>query len=216
MKRVFSLWAVFAAVTLLGALSAAGQDKYLMPAFGKGMVYFRGQPPATGMLNIYAEDHSLRFLDKDGKELSAINPDNIIKVTIDTVSFLRCQDLFYRLFPIKADVGVALLKTVSTQRNAKQGAFGTTSQTAAVKETSSFYADGVQYNLDGASDRPYTISEALYIYKGDQVYPLGKRGLRKVFPDAKEQIDAYFRQGGTVPDSVPGALELLERFVNVE
>ena len=201
---------------LLAAATAAAQDikqdKYLMPSFAEGTVYFRGQMPARGQLNISAEDHSLRFLDKDGKELEATNPENIIMVQIDTVSFQRYHSYFYRRYPFKADMGVAVLKIAVIQRDVKQGAYGMTSQTTAIRETSTFFADGVQYQLDTDKDKPYKVSETVFLYKGDQVYPLNKRGLKKLFPEAKDKIDAWFKAGNTVPEDVPGALTLLETF----
>lgn len=197
---------------LLMSVTAAAQDRYLMPSFAEGTVYFRGQVPARGQLNISAEDHGLRFLDKDGTELEASNPENIILVQIDTVSFLRYQGYFYRRYPFKADMGVALLKTVSVQRDVKQGAYGMASQTTAVRETSTFYADGVQYHLDTDKDKPLRISETVFLYKGGQVYPLNKRGLKKLFPEAKDRIEAWFKAGNALPEDVQGALTLLETF----
>lgn len=197
---------------LLGAISSAAQESYLMPSFAEGTVFFRGQPPARGMLNISAVDHSLRFLAKDGTELEAVNPENIVKVKIDTVMFIRYEDMFYRMIPLKADVGIAVLRTASVQRDLKQGAYGTTSQTSAVKESGTIYADGIQYNLGGDKNKPYTVSETLFIYRGDQIYPLGKRSLKKLFPESKDRIDAYFKDGGSVPETVEGALQLLACF----
>lgn len=197
---------------LLGAVSSAAQESYLMPSFAEGTVFFRGQSPARGMLNISAVDHSLRFLAKDGTELEAVNPENIVKVKIDTVMFIRYEDMFYRMIPLKADVGIAVLRTASVQRDLKQGAYGTTSQTSAVKESGTIYADGIQYNLGGDKNKPYTVSETLFIYRGDQIYPLGKRSLKKLFPESKDRIDAYFKDGASVPETVEGALQLLASF----
>lgn len=197
---------------VLGTFKSAAQDNYLMPSFAEGTVYFRGQVPAKGILNISAVDHSLRFLAKDGTELVAVNPENIVKVMIDTVMFMRYQDMFYRMFPLKDDVGIAVLKTASVQRDAKQGAYGTTSQTSAVKEFGTIYSDGIQYNLGGDKNKPYTVSETIFIYRGDQIYTLGKRGLKKLFPESKDRIDAYFKDGGTVPETVEEALQLLASF----
>ena len=205
------LSAIFLAVFVLG-LSASAQDRYLMPEFRKGTVFFRGQAPAKGLLNISAQDHTLRFLDKDGTELAARDEANIVKVIIDTVQFLRSMDQYYRLYPVKADIGVAALRTVTVQRDLKQGAYGTTSQTTSVQEYSSIYADGVQHSLEVDKNKPYKVSETIFLYKGGQIHPLSRRGLKKVFPDSRELIDAYFKAGGSVPETVPEAVELLGRF----
>lgn len=182
---------------------------YLMPSFGQGMIYFRGQLPAQGQLNICALDQTLRFLDKNGKELAASNMENILKVQIDTVSFLRFEDAFYRLYPVAADMGVAVMREVKIQANVKQGAYGTTSQTSAIKERSTMYVDGAVYNLTDDKPVAYETSEWLYLYKADEIFPLNKKNLKKLFPARKDQIDAYFKAGNKVPITLPEAVTLL-------
>lgn len=182
---------------------------YLMPEFGNGTVYFRGQPPAQGKLNICAVDNTLRFIDNKGTELSASNPENIFKVQIDTALFLRHNDVFYRMIPYSSDMGVAVRRSVHIIRDAKQGAYGTVSQTNAIKEYSTIYADGVAYNLNTAKQYPYRVYEEFFIYKGDAVFPINKKGLRKVFPDKKAKIDEWYSNGGIVPETVEGLMEML-------
>ena len=64
MKRILTLLALFA------GLSAFGQEAqgnipadvfYMLPEFGKGMVYFSDQGPAQGEMNVCAVDQTLRF-----------------------------------------------------------------------------------------------------------------------------------------------------------
>ena len=185
---------------------------YLMPSFGQGMIYFKGQLPAQGQLNICALDQTLRFLDKNGKELSASNADNILRVQIDTVSFLRYEDAFYRLYPVSTDMGIALMREVKIQADAKQGAYGTTSQTSAIKERSTMYVDGAVYNLNDDKPVSYEVVESLCIYRADAVYTLNKKNLKKLFPTRKDAIDAWFKAGNRVPVTVEEAVELIKRW----
>lgn len=182
---------------------------YLMPAFGQGVVYFEGQAPAQGKMNICAVDNSLRYLDKDGKELAATDIDNVLKVLIDGVVFLREDGAFYRLYPLSDEMGIALVRDVTIERDVKNEGFGTSSKTSATKEYGFVYVDGAVYNLDEARHYPYTVSETLYLYKGDDIYPFSKKGLRKLFPTRKADIDAFFKSGTKLPETVPDALELL-------
>ena len=185
---------------------------YLMPSFGQGMIYFKGQLPAQGQLNICALDQTLRFLDKSGKELSASNADNILRVQIDTVSFLRYEDAFYRLYPVSSDMGVALMREVKIQADAKQGAYGTTSQTSAIKERSTMYVDGAVYNLNDDKPVSYEVLESLCLYRADEVYTLNKKNLKKLFPAHKDAIDGWFKAGNKVPGTVGEAVELIKRW----
>ena len=182
---------------------------YLMPSFGDGMVYFRGQPPAQGKLNICALDNSLRFLDKSGKELQASDTDNIVRVQIDTVTFILYDGIFLRMHPLDGNMGVAVRRMVRVRKDTKEVGFGSKSQTSAVKEYSSVYADGVLYSLEEGKTYPYDVSEELYLYKGDTVLPLSKRNLKKQFPEKKDTIEAYFKAGNRLPDTLDALTALL-------
>lgn len=210
-----------AAGLFFGALTVASAQQtvhgipsdvyYMMPEFSDGMIYFDGQKPAQGKLNICAFDNTLRFIDKSGKELVASNTENIVKVRIDTVFFIVDQEIFYRMYPVAPGVGIALRREVQLEKAGKPGAYGTVSQTASIRENNTIYVDGVAYDIDKDQDKelPYTITETPYIYKDDSVLVLNKRNLRKVFPERKAEIDAYFKAGNTVPDKLDDALALL-------
>ena len=208
---------------LLVGLSAQAQNKesskgipnevyYLMPKFDQGYIYFRGQAPAQGQLNICAVDNTLRFIDKNGQELEASNADNVLKVLIDTVAFLRHQDIYYRLSPVGPDMGIAIHRYVKVYTDVKQAGYGTTSQTSSIRSYSSIYADGVIYDLEEGKTYPYEVTETLFLYKGDTVFPLTKKNLRKLFPSKKAEVDAYFAAGGSVPETLPEARALLRSF----
>lgn len=185
---------------------------YLMPVFGEGMVYFNGQPPAQGQLNICALDNSLRFIGDDGRELAATNPENIVRVQIDTVFFLRSKEIFYRQFPVSGDTGVALLRNVRIMTDAKPAAYGGTSMTSSVREYSAVFTDGMTHKLEGRTNYPYDVQEKIYLYKGNNVYPLTKKNLKKLLPEKKEEIDLYFKSHHGLPDTVDETKALLTRW----
>ena len=215
------------AMCLLGSLVAAGgQEKktgkippevyYLMPSFGKGMVYISGQAPAQGELNICALDNTLRFKDENGKELAASGDEKIVKVQIDTVGFLRYNDVFYWMYPVTFDVGIAVRRKVLIETDAKVGADGMVSRTSSIQEYSTLYTEGMTYNLDNNKEYPYSVTETLYLYRGNDVLALSKKNLRKLFPDRKADIDAFFKSGGSLPKKLPEALEFLSRWAGKE
>lgn len=185
---------------------------YLMPAFGEGTVYLRGQSPAQGKLNICALDHSLRFLDKDGKELSAGDDVDIVKVRIDSVVFIRFQDAFYRLYPLSDELGIAVRREVRVLHDAKEGAYGTVSQTTAVQELRSIVADGILHELNPDKIHPHTVSNLIFIYRDGDILPFNRKSLRKLFPGKKDDIDAYFKAGHAQPKTGEEALPLLARW----
>ena len=216
-------WLLPACLLLFGMpWAAAAQDDttqdipedvyYLMPSFGKGMVYFKGRGPAQGTLNICAVDNSLRFLDDAGREVVA-DPDNsITKVLIDNVFFMQDNGLFLRMYPVSADMGVALWRDVTILKDQKRGAYGTESRTNSITEYGTLYTEGRAIRLEEAKKYPYNVSESLFLYKGDNVVPLTKKNLRKFFPEKKDEIDAMFKTASSLPDHVDELLELLDRW----
>ncbi len=182
---------------------------YLMPSFCDGMVYLRGQAPAQGKMNICAVDNTLRFIDNNGVELEAANAEQIVRVQLDTVWFIRSRGVFYRMYPASYDMGVALRRDVRIIRDAKEGAYGGTSQTSSIREYSSLYTESGVYNLNSNKTYPYDVKETLYLYKGEGVYPLSKNNLKKLFPDKKADIEAWFKAGNSLPKTVAEAQALL-------
>lgn len=188
---------------------------YLMPEFKPGMVYFTDQGPAQGTLNICAEDNSLRFLDNDGQELSS-RADNVQRVVIDHVVFVRDDGFFYRLYPVNDEVTVALLRDVEVLRDAKKGAYGTVSRTSSIREVASFQSDGIMYKLENSAGYPYNVSETCFLYRAGSILSFNKRNLRKLFPARKDDLDAWLKSGHSLPRTLDATLEFLSRLSSRE
>jgi len=189
---------------------------YLMPSFTQGTIYIHGQAPAQGMLNICAVDQSLRFLDDNGTELSANDPDIIRRVQLDTVGFLRSDGAFYRLYPVSPEIGVALRRDVRILRDVKQGAYGTTNQTSSIRQYSTLYTEGASQQLNANGTRSYVVLETVCLYCRDAVFRLTKANLKKLFPDRKDEIDARFKSKKSLPDTVEEASALLRLLASAQ
>lgn len=209
---------------LLLAASAMAQEKkapngisaevyYLMPQFSEGTVYLRGQRPLQGKMNICAVDNTLRFIGPDGEELSATEDGDIVKVRIDSVMFLRDHDIFYRLYPLSSEMGVALQREVRIFWDAKEGAYGSVSQTSSIQQYGIIHSDGSTHTLSGLKEYPYSVSETLSIYKEGAIYPITRKNLRKLFPAHKDEIDAWFKAGNKLPETVSEALDFLSHWI---
>ena len=212
-------------ILLLLAASAVAQEKkalygvpadvfYLMPDFGQGTVYLRGQRPGHGRVNICAVDNTLRMLDNDGTELTVTQDEDVLKVRIDSVMFLHFQKEYYRLYPLSREMGVAVRREVRILSDTKEGGYGTTSQTTAVQEYGKINGDGMVHNLQSDKEYPFTASDIFCVYQEDQVFPLTRKALRKLFPARKDEIDAFFKSGEKLPETVPDALDFLARWVD--
>ena len=189
------------------------EDFYLMPAFGEGTVYLRGQAPAQGRINICAVDQTLRFIDDDGTELSAADQDAITRVQIDTVWFLRNGGAFYRMYPVSNEIGIALRRDTKVLRDVKRGAYGMSDQTSSIRQYSTLYTDGAAQQLNRNQPASYAVSETICLYCRDAVVKLNKANLKKIFPDRKDDIDAYFKSGKQLPATVDAACALISGWI---
>ena len=164
---------------------------YLLPEFRHGMVYFSGQGPGQGELNICAVDQTLRFMDK-GEELSS-SADNILRVVIDTVVFVHVDGAFYRLYPVSDEVTLAYRRDVEILRDVKTGAYGIQSRTSSIREVGSLQSDGMMYTLQSSKSYPYNVKESCYLYVAGNVTPVNKRTIRKLFPARKDDLDVWLK-----------------------
>jgi hypothetical protein len=155
------------------------------------MVYFSGQGPGQGELNICAVDQTLRFMDK-GEELSS-SADNILRVVIDTVVFVHVDGAFYRLYPVSDEVTLAYRRDVEILRDVKTGAYGIQSRTSSIREVGSLQSDGMMYTLQSSKSYPYNVKESCYLYVAGNVTPVNKRTIRKLFPARKDDLDAWLK-----------------------
>ena len=211
MKRILLLLLLFAGLSALGQ-EARGDIPadvfYLLPEFRQGMVYFSDQRPAQGTLNICAVDQTLRFMDKD-QELSS-GADNINRVVVDDLVFVRIDGAFYRLYPITDDLTLAFRRDVEILRDVKQGAYGTQSRTSSIREVGSLQADGMMYTLQSSKSYPYNVTESCFLYQAGSVTPINKRSLRKRFPARKDELDAWLKSH-SLPKTLEDTRALLSR-----
>ena len=216
MKRILLLLALVLGVSAFGQEAQGNipaEVFYLLPEFGEGMVYFTDQGPAQGKMNICAVDQTLRFLDKDGKELAS-NADNISRVVIDDVVFVRDEGAYYRLYPISDALTVAYRRNVEIIRDVKKGAYGMESRTSSIRDVGSLQADGMMYSLQKSANYPYNVTESCSLYMAGSVVPFNKRSLRKYFPERKEDIDAWLKSHHNLPKTLDETAAFLARLAS--
>ena len=212
MKKIVLLLALLAGIPAIGQEAQGNipaEVFYMLPEFGQGMVYFSDQGPAQGMMNICAVDQTLRFMDNNGQELSS-NADNITRVVIGDVVFIRVDGAYYRLCPISDELTVAFRRDVEILRDVRRGAYGTESRTSAIREVGSLQADGMMYTLQRAANYPYHVTESCSLYQAGSIVPLNKRNLRKLFPSRKDDLDAWLKSN-PIPKQLDETRGLLTR-----
>ena len=212
MAVLFGLCAAFAQETKTGIPE---EVFYLMPKFGTGYVVYEGQAPMRGLINICAIDNSVRFKDSNGQEMAADNPGSIQQVVIDNTSFMRNGNQgFARLVSVApgGEVAVAVKRDVTVMTDSKRGAYGMESQTTAVQEYTGFSSTNRMYVLDEMREFPYRVSETASLFKDGSFMPINKRNCQRVFPNAKDKIDAYFKDHKNAPSDVNEVIALCKEW----
>lgn len=213
MKRIILLLALFAGLSAFGQEAEIGVPAdvyYLMPEFRSGMVYFFDRSPYQGELNICAEDQTLRFLDRMGKELR-LDSDDVTRVIIDdNIVFVRINDAYYRLYPITDGLTLALRRKVVILRDARKGAYGIESRIAAIREVGMIQSDGTMHTLETTVRYPYDVTETCFLYEAGGITLITKRSLRKRFPNRREDLDTWLKSHH-FPKDLEGTRTLLHR-----
>ena len=135
---------------------------------------------------------------------------NINRVVVDDLVFVRIDGAFYRLYPITDDLTLALRRDVEILRDVKQGAYGTQSRTSSIREVGSLQADGMMYTLQSSKSYPYNVTESCFLYQAGSVTPINKRSLRKRFPQRKDELDAWLKSH-SLPKTLEDTRALLSR-----
>ena len=88
------------------------------------------------------------------------------------------------------------------------------SQTSSIQQYGIIHSDGSTHTLSGLKEYPYSVSEIPNIYKEGAIYPITRKNLRKLFPAHKDEIDAWFKAGNKLPETVAEALDFLTRWMD--
>ena len=73
--------------------------------------------------------------------------------------------------------------------------------------------DGAAQQLNRNQAVNYAVSETVCLYCRDAVVKLSKANLKKLFPDRKDDIDAYFKSGKQLPATVDEARSLVSAWI---
>lgn len=219
MKRT-ALFIQAALLLALASVSASAQNGdvngipndvyYLMPQFSNGTVYFAGQAPVKGQINICAVDNTLRYMDK-GQEIVANAGNDVLKVLIDNVFFIHSGGLYFRMYPVTDIFGFALKREVNIRKDIRLGStMAGMARSNAIIEYGSVYPDGEAHGIDQTGNNPYTVTEKLFMYIRNKVVPINKKNLQKLFPDKKEEIKNFFVMGNHFPDDPEKAMQIIK------
>ena len=166
---------------------------YLTPQMGQGTIYFKDKKPVSGSFTICAVDNTIRYKDNKGTELAVGPEDNISMVTIDNVPFRNLEGVFHRMYPINADVSLAVRRDITIMNDSHVASYGMESQTTAVTSYDGMNTEGKHYSYEESKSFPYRLTETVFLYKNGSLSRVSKKSLIKCFPEKKAEIEEWFR-----------------------
>jgi hypothetical protein len=95
-------------------------------------------------------------------------------------------------------------------RDARRGAYGIESRTAAIREVGMIQSDGTMHTLETTVRYPYDVTETCFLYEAGGITLITKHSLRKRFPNRKEDLDTWLKSHH-FPKDLEGTRSLLHR-----
>ena len=184
---------------------------YLFPEFTPGIILMKAGEKKQALLNYNSLTEEMIF-ENNGRKL-AIAPGEIAR--IDTVYINDRKFVPFNLqfvefvFGSKWDLYVE--HKCDVKQPGKPTGYGGTSQTAAVNSYSSFYSEGIVYELelpDGYETRPYTY---YWLKKDGELHNFkSMRELKKFYKEKEELFKPYVKKNRVKYDNLESIIQLIE------
>jgi hypothetical protein len=184
---------------------------YLFPEFSQGIILMKAGEKKQALLNYNSLTEEMIF-ENNGRKL-AIAPGEIAR--IDTVYINGRKFIPFNLqfvefvFGSKWDLYIEHMCDV--KQPGKNTGYGGTTQTAAVKSYSTFYSEGIVYELklpDGYETRPYTY---YWLKKDGELHNFkSMRELKKFYKEKEELFKSYVKKNRVKYDNLESIIQLIE------
>ncbi len=222
---------IFLSIALLIGLSAEAQSyfftepdensqrmldsvKYVMPDFYTGTIFFDNGEQYIGPINIFTVNQRVHFKNEDGEVMELENNLDVSSVFIKGRTFLNSRYGYIEVFEAYGEVFMGEIKSVSIISGAKEGAFGSKSQTTSI-QTVDFMdmPNGSWLDLSGGKKIPYSYKKMPYVYKKGNFQKANKKFFLKNFSDKKGFIEDYMQNNGVDFDNVEDVRKLFKAVV---
>lgn len=185
--------------------------KFVLPEFASGIVIFNDGTQSNGALNINTMTQCVHFIDPDGKDLALVNNNQVSKVFIKNRLFLNSRYGYIEVYETTDDVFMGELRSVNFISEAKEGAFGSKSQTTSIQtlthiETSA----GYRVDFEKQKNSPYSYKKIPYLHRKGAFVPATKKAFQRYFPSKKEFIEQYVDEHNLRLNRVDHARELFK------
>ena len=189
-------------------------EQYLDPTFESGKILFKTGSTTQDNLNYHLYSNSICFLNEKDEPFILVDLSNVLMVTYGNRTFIPIDNSnvaeVVRTF---SDGSKLLLQRIAkTEKSSDNlGAYGTSTETAAITKFSSMQIDGLFIKLNVAEFNNVTLNNRFILLKNGKRTTISKlKSLRKVYKSKWDDIQAYAEQNNTNIKDIQELIDLLE------
>lgn len=178
------------------SLDIADSLMYVLPHYSMGVVVFKDGGRSQALLNINTLDQRVSFIDGKGDTLFVANESDVASVYVMNRYFRKWgASLYLEILNPRADVSVALGRSLVLSEPVKEGAYGSKSSTTSVTTIRQFSdAPGSIRDLSNYVNVPWKYVFNVYLSSGEKVMTPSKKSFVKLFPSRAEFISEYVKE----------------------
>lgn len=181
---------------------------FVSPEFVQGIVYFKDNQTANGLLNIKTIMQRACFIDNGTDTLDLVNESSVARIYLGRRLFIKTKGKYVEIIGINNDSQIGVCRQVEIIDMGKTGAFGSVSNTTSITTVSSIATDGKRYDLHIDDNTKYIYRETPYLIDGNKCYICTKKAFIKQFPDKKDFIEQFTDDNKLDFDKVEDAMTL--------
>ncbi len=194
---VSGLYAQKQTVTISGGKVVEGElfkkRYYFLPEFGEGVLKYVDGTIFKAVLNIDVFKQCVSVINKKDT-ITISDNNNVDAVLIGKNAFRKIKNFYYQILFENDKLSIGFYKVLKISAESSAGAYGTTTNNAAVSSLNSVSSNNQIENLSTPVKYNFTYEERYCIITPDKnVSALNKKKLLSFYPDKKELIENFIK-----------------------
>lgn len=188
--------------------------KYVMPEFVTGTIFFDNGTQYIGPVNIFTLNQKIHFKNEDGEVMSLDNNSDVSSVFIKGRTFLNSRYGYVEVYEAHDEMFMGEIRILSVFSEAKEGAFGTKSQTTSIQTVDLMeMSHSTMLDLTENKRTPYSYKKIPYVYRKGNFQKASKKFFIKNFSDKKGFIEDYLQNNDVDFENVQDVRKLFRAVI---
>ena len=188
--------------------------KYVMPEFVTGTIFFDNGTQYIGPVNIFTLNQKIHFKNEDGEVMSLDNNSDVSSVYIKGRTFLNSRYGYVEVYEAHDEMFMGEIRILSVFSEAKEGAFGTKSQTTSIQTVDLMeMSHSTMLDLTENKRTPYSYKKIPYVYRKGNFQKASKKFFIKNFSDKKGFIEDYLQNNDVDFENVQDVRKLFRAVI---